>query len=223
KIVAKAMEVHGSKVVDHARIQFNFRDKQYIATREGGQYQYERLFTDKGKRKIHDVLTNDGFRRTIDGVEADLPDERVSAFSNSVNSVIYFALLPYNLKDPAVQMKYLGEEVIDNRPYHKIKVGFQQEGGGKDFEDEFVYWIQQDTYTMDYLAYNYRTDGGGARFRSAYNVRQLKGVRFADYINYRPLDEKNMDVAQFGQLFQKRQLKELSRIELKNPQIDLLK
>ena len=65
---------------------------------------------------------------------------------------------------------------------------------------------------MDYLAYNYLTDGGGARFREAYNVRQIKGVRFADYINYEP-EPETREVERFDSLYNEGKLKELSRID----------
>ncbi|MEN0004759.1 MAG: DUF6503 family protein, partial [Bacteroidota bacterium] len=141
-------------------------------------------------------------------------------YSNSVNSVVYFALLPYFLNDGAVQKTYLGEAKLNQRWYHKIKVTFAQEGGGKDFEDEYIYWINKGGYTMDYLAYNYQVNGGGARFRAAYNFRVEKGIRFADYRNMKPLDG-SMEVASFDALYEADQLKEVSRIETENVRVDL--
>ena len=67
---------------------------------------------------------------------------------------------------------------------------------------------------MDYLAYSYEVDGGGVRFREAYNTRKIGGVLFQDYVNYKHL--KNTDVSTFDILFEKGELKELSRIELEN-------
>jgi len=155
KIIAKTFVKHGGKVIPKAKISFDFRNRHYIAMRQGGAYSYERIFTDKENQKIHDTLTNDNFSRTTNGELTQLPKEKTDAYSNSINSVLYFALLPFNLKDPAVIKKYLGEEIIKNRPYYKIKVTFMQEGGGKDYDDEYVYWIHKENYTMDFLAYNY--------------------------------------------------------------------
>jgi hypothetical protein len=39
---------------------------------------------------------------------------------------------------------------------------FGQDGGGKDFDDEFHYWINKQTHKVDYLAYSYRTNDGSA-------------------------------------------------------------
>ena len=223
KIIAKAFVRHGGKLIPNAKISFDFRNRHYVANRQGGAYSYERIFTDKENQKIHDTLTNDSFQRTTNGEKTAVPKEKAMAYSSSINSVIYFALLPFNLKDPAVVKEYLGEEIIDNRPYYKVKVTFHQEGGGEDYDDEYVYWIHKANYTMDYLAYNYHVDGGGARFRSAYNIRNSRGIRFADYVNYKPMEKDNRAVESFGKLFQDGQLKELSRIETENINVEILK
>ena len=201
RIVDKTIEVHGGQKYDDLKIEFDFRDRHYKAERKDGIFKYERIFKDTAGQKFHDVLTNDSFERTIDEQPVEVTSKKQSAYSNSINSVIYFALLPYFLNDPAVMKDYVGEEKIKDLDYHKVKVTFRQEGGGKDYEDEFMYWINQETFTMDYLAYNYLTDGGGARFRKAYNIRIINGIRFADYVNYKP-SEKTRDIDKFGQLFQ---------------------
>ena len=38
---------------------------------------------------------------------------------------------------------------------------------------------------MDHLAYSYETDGGGVSFRKGHNFRELNGMRFADYVNFK--------------------------------------
>ncbi|UZR94620.1 DUF6503 family protein [Chondrinema litorale] len=220
-IVEAAIEAHGNKLLDNAKISFEFRDRQYIALRNGGKFQYERIFTDSIGNNVRDVLSNNGFYRETNGDKSSLPDERVKAFSNSVNSVIYFALLPYFLNDQAVQKEYLGETTIKEELYDKVKVTFKAEGGGKDHDDEYVYFFHKEKHTMDYLAYNYQVNGGGARFREAYNVREVEGILFADYINYEALS-KSMEVAEFDSLFNKGQMKELSRIESENIVVEIL-
>ncbi|WP_020527209.1 DUF6503 family protein [Flexithrix dorotheae] len=214
EIVDKAINTHGGTKITNSIISFDFRDKHYVATRNGGSFTYERIFEDSVGNKIHDVLTNDGFNRNINGQLANITEERKSAYSNSVNSVIYFALLPYFLNDGAVNKAYLGEGEIAGETYQKIKITFGKKGGGKDHEDEFVYWFHKESNTMDFLAYNYQTEGGGARFRKGYNMRTIEGIRFADFVNYAPR-EKRMDVENFDSLFVGEKLDELSRIELK--------
>lgn len=219
-IVRKAIARHGGEQLQHSRIAFDFRERHYVSERLDGQYTYERIWQDTSGDNYRDVLTNTKLYREINGQQVKLTAKDSSAYANSVNSVIYFALLPYFLEDPAAQKSYLGKGSIKDQEYHKIQVTFRPEGGGKDFEDEFVYWIHPADFTMDYLAYNYITDGGGARFREAYHVREISGIRFADFINYEPVPDSRV-VADFDSLYDAGAMKELSRIDLENIEVEL--
>ena len=218
-IIDKAIAAHGGKQFEQLKLAFNFRNRHYTASRKDGLYTYTRFFTDS-TGQVKDVLQNSGFTRIINGQVKDLPADRVKAFTASVNSVIYFALLPFGLNDPAVNKALLGNVSINQIPYYKIKVGFKQEGGGEDFQDQFLYYINQKTSTMDYLAYTYATDGGGIRFRKAINPRKINGILFQDYINYE--SQTAINFWQIEQAFAAGQLKELSRIELKNLRVNPL-
>lgn len=220
QIVDAAIAKHGGSRYEDSRVTFEFRGRKYIAIRQGHKFQYERIFTDTTGAEVRDVLTNDGFHREVNGQPVELSAKDSSAYANSVNSVIYFALLPYFLNDRAVVKEYAGEAAIKGKPYHKVKVTFRQEGGGKDFEDEYVYWFHKNDYTMDYLAYNFHTDGGGARFREAYRIRTSNGVQFADYHNYQPKTD-NRNVAEFDSLFESGGLEKVSDIELEHVRVVL--
>ena len=215
QIIREAIVRHGGEALKKARVDFDFRNRHYSGKGIGANFEYERIFKDSSGAEVLDKLTNDAFKRFIDGKETPISSKDSAAYSNSVNSVLYFALLPFFLEDPAVHSTYLGTAQLEGGTYDKIKVVFSEEDGGKDFEDEFVYWVHQEEKTMDFLAYNYLTDGGGARFRKAYNIREIKGVRFADYINFKPMIPSRA-VAQFDSLFEVGGMKELSRIELEH-------
>ena len=201
EIVDRAIAAHGGKKYQKASIEFDFRKRHYKSVRDKGQYQYERTFTDKEGAAIRDVLTNEEFYREVNGQRKTLTDKERNSWSGSVNSVHYFVQLPALLNDPAVIKTYAGESSIKGKQYHKVEVRFRKEGGGRDHEDVYMYWFDQSTHTMDYLAYNFLVNGGGARFREAYNIRVVNGIRFADYINYKPKADQR-DVAQFDQLFE---------------------
>lgn len=211
RIVNQAIRAHGMQELDQSIVEFDFRDRHYRATKKEGLYTYERIFTDT-LGQVHDSLTNAGFSRYVNGIKTELNEKKASSYGSSVNSVIYFTLLPYFLNDPAVQKELLGESQINGEKYNKIKVTFQQNGGGSDFQDEYVYWFHKEKHTMDYLAYNYQENGGGARFRVAFNPQTIDGVRFADYINLKPKEKDNLAVETFDSLYQAKELIELSRI-----------
>jgi hypothetical protein len=210
EIVDRSIEAHGGNIFDHVHIEFDFRNRHYTSHRQEGLFTYTREFNDTSGR-VKDVLTNDSFHREIDGDRAKITEERAKAFTNSVNSVIYFALLPYGLNDPAVVKKYVKETEIKGKKYHLINVTFLQEGGGKDHEDVFLYWIDKDSHTMDYFAYSYESDGGGVRFREGINKRRIGGILFQDYINYEPRDS-TISLDDMERLYKDGQLKKLSEI-----------
>jgi hypothetical protein len=215
KIVDRAIKAHGGANYQNLEMEFDFRNYHYRMKRQNGLFAYERIFTDTAGNHIEDKLNNDGFTRKINGKEVSLTDERKNAFSNSVNSVFYFALLPYGLNDPAVIKRLVGTTNIGGTAYHVVEVTFEEEGGGEDHTDVFYFWFRDDTYYMDYLAYTYETEGGGVRFREAINPRTIDGIRFQDFKNFKPQD-KNTPLSALENLYVNDELELLSIIELEN-------
>ncbi|MGB3775657.1 MAG: DUF6503 family protein [Leeuwenhoekiella sp.] len=216
-IINKAIARAGGEKIDQSTISFDFRDKFYEAIRNNGSYTLK-LCSDQKCADTLDVLTNTGFERRIADQVQKLPDSLVEGYSNSVNSVHYFSVLPYGLNDSAVNSELLDTVNIKGISYYEIKVDFKEEGGGKDYEDEYMYWISTEDLTVDYLAYNYHVNEGGTRFREAYNAREINGVRVVDYRNYEP-SEQFPELRSLDSLFLNDQLRLLSVIALKNVQI----
>ncbi|PSQ92336.1 MAG: hypothetical protein BRD52_05170 [Bacteroidetes bacterium SW_4_67_19] len=163
-----------------ARVSFTFRGERFrLRHRADGSFSYARLSRDSLGRRVEDVLTSSGtLRRRIDGRSASLDSAARRRIETAVNSVAYFALLPFPLGDPAVQPRYAGTDTLRGTPYHRIAVRFRQQGGGRDWQDRFLYWFDQRDFSMDYLAYAYGLGNGedyGTRFRDAFNVRTACG------------------------------------------------
>lgn len=215
QIIDKAIVAAGGEKYVNSIIEFDFRERHYIAIREGGKFSYQRVFRDSTKT-FHDFVSNDGFKREIDGVVADVADSMKVKYTSSTNSVIYFALLPYGLNDAAVQKKFLGETIMDGKAYYKVEVSFRQDGGGEDFQDMFNYWVSKDDFSIGYLSYSFsENDETSSRLRKAYNPRRIGNILFLDYINYKPKDNK-VRFDQLEELYEKDELEELSKIELQN-------
>ncbi|TXF90311.1 hypothetical protein FUA23_07260 [Neolewinella aurantiaca] len=208
--LAKAVEAHGGGRYDTASYSFVFRNKAYTFTNDGTDYRYS-VTNEVNGVTIVDVLENGKLTHTLDGVPIDIIEKDVAKFSEALNSVIYFATLPHKLQDPAVLLTQLDSVSINDATYHTLKVQFKQEGGGTDHDDNFRYWINTATNRIDYLAYDYLTNGGGVRFRSAYNPRVVEGILFQDYINYKAPVGTSLD--DLPALFEQGKLEELSRIE----------
>jgi hypothetical protein len=216
-IVDSAIAYHGGERYEYVDLSFNFRGREYGARREGGEFAYMNAYRDS--LGLHTRwLNNTGYRQELNGTAVGVTPKDSAARAASVNSVIYFALLPGMLGTSAAKKQYLGKEEIEGEFYHKVKVTFNQEGGGEDYDDVFLYWFSVDTYTMDYLAYSYLEDEGGTRFRKAINRRRVNGLVFQDYINFRGPAPDSLDF--ISQLFKDGALDTLSMIEVINLRVD---
>lgn len=215
-IVAKAIAAHGGQRFEDCVIEFDFRRMRMKITRDHGRFSYSREFERDGET-ILDVLTNEGFQRFVDGQKTELSTRDSTRFASSVNSVAYFVLLPFPLNDPAVIKNFSRPLFINGEPYYEIGVTFKREGGGKDFEDEFVYWFHQAHFTMDYLAYRSDDSDDGTRFRHAIKQEKTGGILLADYDNFVAQGLDNLQ--DYPALFEKNELKKVSEIVLENPSV----
>jgi len=214
QIVDKAIDTSGGKGHMMNTISFRFRDKVYSAEGVGNERKYMRSFVQEGDA-IKDIKHNDLLERYVNDSLTQVPDSMARKYANSVNSVLYFAQLPYGLNATAVHKKLLDEEVVLGKIYYKVQVTFDEANGGDDFEDVYVYWIDKASFKVTYLAYSFEVDGGGIRFREALNERYVGGIRFVDYNNYKPIHPETT-VFSTAQHFEKDSLKLLSTILLED-------
>lgn len=218
-IIDKAIEKAGGDRYNNAEITFTFRNIIYKSIRQGEQYSLQRILPDT--LNTTDIITNSGFTRFQKNEKVQLADTTAFKYYESVNSVHYFMQLPYGLNDPAVKKRLLDPVTIKGKDYHKIEVTFEEEGGGVDFQDIFLYWISKDDYTIDYLAYRFFTDQGGIRFRESYNPRVIEGIRFTDYKNYRS-QSTDIDFYKIDEAYERGELIELSDIKKEKINVRLL-
>ena len=212
-IVDKSIEVSGGKLYKSSNISFTFRKLRYEKENIEGRKILKRIIKEDSTT-ILDILKDNSFERYINGSPKDVVDSMAIKYSNSINSVHYFAYLPYGLNDPAVNKKLLGETKIGDRHYYKVEITFDEKDGGEDFDDIYIYWFNKDTYKPDYLAYEFHVNGGGTRFREATNERVINGIRFVDYINYKPATASS--VYDMEALFKSKKLEILSNIRLED-------
>ncbi len=218
QIIQNAIQKHGGEQYKTLQISFDFREKSYVLRhQENGVFSYERIFKDS-TGNVHDVLDNQGFSRKINAQLTQLTEEKSQAYQGSVNSVMYFTLLPYGLDADAVQSRYIGIDTLNGEVYEQVEVTFRQEGGGEDFQDVYLYWFHQQDFTLDYFAYSYEVNEGGIRFREARKRQTVGGVILQNYDNYEV--EKGTPLLQIGKLWEADKLKKLS--EIKNENIKML-
>lgn len=219
QIIDRTIENAGGDRYDNANIHFTFREGTYGSKRKNGMYELTRKTSDS-LGEIEDVLSNSNFERFINGNELQLADSTKTKYSNSVNSVHYFAQLPYGLQSEAVNKELLGTSEIKGKEYYKIKVTFEEEGGGEDHDDIYMYWINKKDFTIDYFAYKFYTGEGGIRFREAYNPRTIEGIRFVDYKNYKIEPWRDVDLKDLDKLFEDGKMDFLSDIKTENIEVE---
>lgn len=210
RIIDEAIKAHGGDLYDTANYSFVFRDNTFQFKNNNSEYMYTKIYNKDGS-KIIDVLDNGRFSRTINGKPVQLSDKDMASGTGALNSVIYFATLPYKLNDEAVNAKRMESTTIKGEAYETIQVTFNEDGGGEDHDDEYYYWINKDSKKIDYLAYNYSVNKGGVRFRVAYNKSVVDGITFQDYTNYEA--EVGTPLKDLPALFEANKLKELSKIK----------
>ncbi|EIM76396.1 hypothetical protein A3SI_10219 [Nitritalea halalkaliphila LW7] len=93
RIVDQAILAHGGERFKEVEIAFQFRDREYTIFKSPERFLYTRSFRDS-LGVVRDVLDNAGFTRYIEGEAVELSEKDRVAFTNSVNSVAYFAFLP---------------------------------------------------------------------------------------------------------------------------------
>jgi hypothetical protein len=219
EIVDKAIKNAGGERYKNAEIDFVFRNRKYKSKRDGGKFSYERITTDSTGNKIHDILDNKGHERLINDSLVKVEDSLSALIGNSINSVHYFVQLPFGLDADAANKELMGKDTIAGREYYEIMVTFNENGGGTDHEDEYMYWIDTQNFEVDYLAYNFVVNDGGIRFRKAFNHRTIEGIRFVDYENYK-YEELSTPLHKLDSLYENRELELLSIIETKNIKVN---
>lgn len=204
---------HGVENFNNNTIEFTFRNKRFSIEEQKGEFTYQSSYT-KEKDSIKNLLKGNKITQWINQEKQSLTEDEKLKFTEALNSVIYFATLPLKLQDQAVITQWKGTTTIKGKNYIQLGITFQKEGGGTDYNDEFLYWINDSTHQIDYLAYNYQVNKGGVRFRSAFNKRNVNGVVFQDYVNFKAT--VGIPLTDLPALYESGELEQLSLIETEN-------
>lgn len=133
-VVDRAIVAMGGDRIDGTVISFDFRGKHFTVTHDGGRFQYDRDYVDSSGT-VHEVLNNDELYREVDGARVSVEGKARDTMEEDINSVVYFALLPYRLNDRAVYKRYLGPATIGGESYDMVEITFRPDGGGRDYHD----------------------------------------------------------------------------------------
>lgn len=221
EIINKTIEYYGGDLYRKSKIEFDFRGTHYSVQRNKGLYRFERTYNDS-TNTIREYNSSKGVFKEINGNNTELSEKDKNRIGSSINSVAYFASLPYPLNDKAAVKKLLGTEEHENTNYYLIEVTFRQTGGGDDHNDRYIYWINSSTFQMDYFAYYFFVNGGGSRFRVVGNERKINGIILTDHENYKSDSLTYDTIENYLKLFKKGELEKVSEILLENPGVTIL-
>lgn len=210
--IEKANIAHGTALLDQLIFRFTFREYTYGLTRKKYTKSYSRTKLSKEGLLTDTLYHGKDFQRWINGKPVIVSDSLKQLYTESINAVLYFIQIPQVLNDAAVQSSYLGEVTILGEPYICLKVTFQQEGGGVDYQDEYRYWIHQKTHLIDFLAYRFYSGKGGTRFRKVSHRERVNGMIFQAYENFSP-PTLFPPMDSLASLFTKGKLKKVSDIQ----------
>jgi hypothetical protein len=130
-ILNQSITAHGGDLYNSAHYSFIFRRNTYEFKHIEKGYIYKKTFIKDNSTSI-DILTNGDFNRKLNGDLINLSAKESEAASEAINSVMYFATLPYKLNDKAVNTIYIDSTTIKAQNYDVIEITFDQAGGGED-------------------------------------------------------------------------------------------
>ncbi len=219
QIIQESANFHGLPNFINSEISFHFRGADYSQKSIDGRFVFTKHFIQNDSTFV-DSLKNTGFSRYINGEAVALSTEYADKRAAALNSVIYFASLPFRFLDNAVLAENLGVEKIQGEELFKIRITFKEENGGEDFDDVFIVWISKENYRLVYVAYEYHVNGGGMRFRKAKTYHRVNGITLISYENYKP--KAKISLTDIGMAFGHGELEFVSDILLENIQVKLL-
>lgn len=215
-IIDQCIKVHGSKVFDQSIIEFKIGKRFYKSTREKGQFSYERFWDSLGVT-IHDFLTNKGLTRQVGQTEIILDTKKIDHYSSSLRSEMYLFSLPFGFNGSSVIKHYLGDVVLMDQPYHKVKITFKQNPNDRTIhDDEYVAWIHKTKFTLDYIGYIHRgVEESGIRFRQALEKQKASGIIIQNYLEFKPLQDSAAVLPEdLDQAWAGNQMKEFLRVNI---------
>ncbi|MFT2008498.1 DUF6503 family protein [Pontibacter sp. 13R65] len=211
QLVENTIRVHGQADYKGGVISFRSGEVLYRVLRHHDAFVYSRTFQDANGQRVHDVVQNSGFSRTINEQEEKLSPELNIELAAAVSREIFLALLPYNLNNPSVQQKYEGNFELKGQEYHKVRFTLpaQREIAGEKLE--LIGWFHKQQHTLDYVGFRPEKDGA-VQFWEAKNPRKIGGIRFQDYTAYSTTDR--ISIERLDQAFDLGRLQQQSEIAL---------
>lgn len=220
-LIRELVEKAGGEKRETATVNFDSNPYSYQIIRNCGQFDIERNLINKRGDTVVLKLGNLDITKTINQKIQKLSDTTAARLKQNLRSKIYFTEIPFGLNAPGIRKKFLGEEEIDGKSFAKVKIAFIENRGSKPFLDQYVFWVDQESKTLTYLATTIDGDQNNLQFRKVENPRVLKGIRFVDYQVYQPEKHQTIALRDLAQAFEKGELKRINTDKITNIEVEI--
>ncbi|MDT8347504.1 MAG: DUF6503 family protein, partial [Flavobacteriaceae bacterium] len=215
-LMNECIDHYGFDDINNKKFAFTFRSKKFDAQFKNGKYLYTSVLKDSTGSTI-DSLWNDGFSRHKNGDLVTTPEVKLKGYAATLNSIVYFALLPYGLNHEGVLLGQLDTMSFGDTKYYLIAVDFASDDP-EAHNDSYMYWINSTNKSIDYLAYYFCDEYCDYRFRVKTKEHHVDGFRFQDYDNYKPTDSI-LGLTDLMTAYKNNRLKKVSEIKLEAIQV----
>jgi len=80
----------------------------------------------------------------------------------------------------------------------------------------FYFWFDSHDYSMDYFAYS----SGGNRFRAVSSIKEVKGLKLQNYINYKASENEKNKLLDYPSVYEQNNLIKFSEISFENIKVE---
>jgi len=188
-ILKECIKHHGGLLFNSSEISLKVKDVNYkmINYEHKVKYTMEKLFKDG----LH-VVTYD--RGQVQYFKDDTLREGSSYNNLIVNArlekFLYALSIPFNLTFNGTKARRLEDVKIRSKNYYTILITFTKLEGIP--ENQFILYIDQSNYQMEFLALDYNLLGGPISFRKFINPRRIHDVLFQDFISFTSSNESKL-------------------------------
>lgn len=221
KIIADLENSTQAKLREASLISYEFQQDKYQIERDCGWYEFSRIFSNSTDRDSL-VLDNMEIVQYLKGEKVDdLADSTKTRLGKEMKTELFFAELIFGLNSPTARKKYLENEKINEKDYAKLKVEFIEDNNDQDYLVETVFWIDDKTEKLDFIAVKFGENTFNYQFLKPINQREIEGISFFDYEVYTPQKNKDFAIEEMAKLFEENKLDKKENRVYKNIEVIL--
>ena len=217
-ILQKSIDASGRENFFNSTIKFNVEELQYEIYRKEHISKY--VMTRQVDTTFYKAIYEMGhFEYYVnDEIQRQTSQGKVF-FDTKLEGFVYLFSIPHILDQNAVILTRLEDAEIDGKSYFAVYATFQEVEGVP--QDQFILYIDPDTYLVDFYAQKYSLFMNRKKFKKAVNSRFVEDIRFTDHHVYYFKGEDNTPLDQFYKLYNDDVLNRQNDVILENILVEI--